>query len=129
VPLPGSVIIRHKIEKTNITSAWVNAVGNAMLTVNAAPYNTGSGLSFGIGELLFVGLNGNLTGKKSWEIELTFFFARERSVEVLGAGSVPVPAHHYLEIIYDFKAGASGALKVPVAYKVNKIYKSSNFTF
>jgi hypothetical protein len=70
-----------------------------------------------------------LTGKKSWEIELTFFFARQRAVEVPGAGSVPVPAHHYLEIIYDFVPGASGTLKVPVAYKINRIYEESNFTF
>jgi hypothetical protein len=44
-----------------------------MLTVNSNAYATGTGLSFALGESLFVDLTSNLTAKKVWEVELTFF--------------------------------------------------------
>jgi hypothetical protein len=117
---------RYKWPANVINNAYIKGMAGLVGTCNSASYDT-----YAAGELLFVGLSGEVVDDLPTEI--TYAFAASADVTGLTLGDITgvnKGGHDYLWVAYEEDADASAKkkVKVPLAAYVERVYRRSSWS-
>lgn len=117
---------RYKWPANVINNGYIKAMAGLVGTCNSASYDT-----YGAGELLFVGLSGEVVDDLPTEV--TYAFAASADVTGLTLGDITgvnKGGHDYLWVAYeeDSDAAAKKKVKVPLAAYVERVYRRSSWS-
>jgi hypothetical protein len=117
---------RYKWPANVVNNAYVKAMAGLVGTCNSSSYDT-----YGAGELLFVGLSGEIVDDLPTEI--TYSFAASADVTGLTLGDITgvnKGGHDYLWVAYEENSDASAKkkIKVPLAAYVERVYRRTSWS-
>lgn len=115
-------------EPDEITSAYIYELMKLTGKVNAAPFPL-RGMTFLIGELLFLGATGTSAGRPDWEITYRFSASPNRQNLVISP-TITVASkrgHDYLWVMYKVDEKNDRFCHVPDVAFVSKVYEETDF--
>jgi hypothetical protein len=117
---------RYKWPANVINNAYVKLMAGLVGTCNVSSYDT-----YGAGELLFIGLSGEIV--EDLPTEITYGFAASADITGLTLGDITgvnKGGHDYLWVAYeeDADAAAKKKIKIPLAAYVERVYRRANWS-
>lgn len=117
---------RYKWPANVINNAYVKSMAGLIGTTNTATWDT-----YGAGELLFLGLQGEIVDNLPCEVSYAFAASADVSGLTIGAiASVAKGGHDYLWVAYeeDTDATAKKKIKKPLGAYVERVYRRAAFS-